>query len=399
MTTDHTAPSEAGSYPPKQLLAARRGMATAATIAPETLLTPAEMQDRCATLGVVLDPAVALARERLTHAAGSPADTARWASLLHGVAEDQSAAACGDPAALPVLAARGHALLGALLDTQPPWPGIPAIAAAIRARITAYSYFPGRLLVLQRLAGDAGCSRSDVKLALEDLSAENIVARSDTGFWYARDTRPAGHLTERAADLLARVITAGAYPPETVLSRTKLRDLLLVDTGTVHDALGLLTGRSLVHLAQNRYTVLPLASSTHTAGCWPLADAELLGRLPPPRETGAEHSLAVIRRTQQNAVRRYRDGDVLPAAAMSVQEERQGEVLRRLLMSAHNQIRYQDHLDTRLQSCAAWVLACTAMPSPADPEHRLWSFAVTSVAVAGLGIALRTSQPAHRRPW
>uniref|UniRef100_A0AAU2JZS6 GntR family transcriptional regulator n=1 Tax=Streptomyces sp. NBC_00049 TaxID=2903617 RepID=A0AAU2JZS6_9ACTN len=244
-----------------------------------------------------------LARERAEAAAGSPSDTARWASLINDA--DQSDTDLTTVAQIRAAAKAVHALLIALQNSAPPCPPVAEIAARIAAHVTSLRYAPGIQLSRETTAADLGVPAALVRLAFTDLSAAGVLASSHhrTMVRGARDERPrrVRHLADRLLDQVA----FGLYPPGCSLpGADELGDYCVSDVALVTEALRFLEHEGWIDRKRGR-PALVLASA-HL-----LAPPGQIAALP-RAEGGACPALAVVHHAMREAHNAWRHRRFLP---------------------------------------------------------------------------------------
>ncbi|MFJ2629201.1 GntR family transcriptional regulator [Streptomyces sp. NPDC087532] len=268
-----------------------------------------------------------------------------------------------------------------------------AVVTAIQDLITDGHYVPGTRLTLTELHGFTGYSSAELRPALEQLARAGLVHDR----WRVIDHRPSDHAVHRTRSLLAAMIEHGAYPPGTELPlRTGLAKLLLTNAATVSRALHLLAADGVLHLPGNLRPRVPApARSAPSRAAWPPGSADVLRALPQQRRTGASYDRSAIRNSRDTAQERWRSGICLPADVMTVQETRQGDILRRLVLAAYEQVDGQSRgTYPLLRSAAARALACATQPVNGLLYERLFRFTTLATALADLADEL-ASRPAR----
>ncbi|MEV6421713.1 GntR family transcriptional regulator [Streptomyces sp. NPDC051662] len=298
------------------------------------------------------------------------------------------------PATGPRPAAPVPAGPGTSLPRRPP-PADPQVVAAVRERLTTGYYVPGARLTMTELHSATGYSADTLRPALDQLATTNLV----TGRWRVPDHRPDNHAPVRTRDLLAAMIDHGAYPANTSLpARGELATLLLATPVTLSRALCLLGDEGVLHLSGHaRPRVLPSSSAGSSRAAWPPDLAAVQRALPRRRRPGASYDRETLRGIRAAARERWKSGVCLSPDAMAQQEERQAEVLCRLVLTAYDRAAGQPPgMHPRLRSAAARTMACNTLPRNVPLHERQFRFTVLASALADLADSLATGTARHR---
>lgn len=263
---------------------------------------------------------------------------------------------------------------------------------AVRDRITAGYYVPGSRLTLRELTTSTGHDTSVLRLVLDHLATTGLV----TDRWRVADPRPE-HRADTARSLLARMIDGGAWPADTVLpAPSVLGRILLTEPTPLIQALGKLAEDGVLHLEpRGQARVLPDPAAAARAP-WPPGEKELLSTLPSKTLPGADHDTYTLHLVRHAFRERLKGGVCLSPKAMTEQEDRQAETVRRLITRAFEQTSRHapEHLPA-VQSTAAQVMASHALPRTGPLYERLYRLAVLATALAHLADAL--AEPDLRR--
>jgi DNA-binding GntR family transcriptional regulator len=162
-----------------------------------------------------------LARQRLTKAVGSPADSARWRQLIDALAEPANRTV-DKPSFddLIVLRGTGREFFHALLEAEKPGPTVAEIADRVHRGVKDGRYRPGLRLSRCLVAQECEASTERVALALQDLGDTGVLVVSPSG--RARVPSPSD-VTVRATEIaswLTTLIELGAYPVGVCLPRS-----------------------------------------------------------------------------------------------------------------------------------------------------------------------------------
>ncbi|WP_145503812.1 GntR family transcriptional regulator [Streptomyces sp. CFMR 7] len=267
--------------------------------------------------------------------------------------------------------------------------------STVRARVASGRYVPGTRLTLTELAAGTGHTSRQLRPALEQLAAEGVI----TADRRIPDTRPQDHGATRTRNLLASMISHGAYPAATPLpTRGILTSILLAGRTDLHQALRLLAAEQVISLSGNaRPRVLSSGTGAPGPSPWPPGPGQVLGALPAVRRPGAGHDRATLAQVRRTARERWRSGLGPAPEAMTDQEQRQAETLHRLITRALDHTSGGDPRScTAVRSAAARSMACAALPTHGPLHERLFRFAVLATALHDLIEALVCCPSFHR---
>lgn len=332
---------------------------------------PAEVLD-------VVAPWKPVAQQRAREAAGSPADSARWADLLRGIQGPVAEAAlAGDTTAAAELARDARSLLRALRMTVPPRVPVAQIADALRHKLLAADHAPYARLSARRLASEGGYPLPDVALALTDLAVEGVTQRTGTAWHIARGLSRSVNRSGMVEQFLHALITARVFRPGSQLpTHLQLARRLTVSTRVVSAALHNLHAAGLVRRESTRLVI---------ACVYPVPGSPDVTALP-------EHTGPLGRRLHQECSdarrqARYHWVRVLnwpPGQRHAVWSQQAGAVRHYALLAGQDLHARPSQEQQFVQDQITYAVACATLPVREELPEQLWRLAVLCNAVAEL---------------
>ncbi|MFJ4338696.1 GntR family transcriptional regulator [Streptomyces sp. NPDC088915] len=293
-------------------------------------------------------PWLPVAEGRLQAAEGSPADQARWRSLI----DEVSASSEADFVTANLAARR---LLRELVEAFLPGPSVREIADRVRRGIADGVLPPGTLLSRLRILADAGltsASGTRVDLALQDLAADGLVMVRHSDQVLVAGRKACDQVTI-AADLLRALVSTGVYPLMSSLpGQQDLSRLLAAERSIVSRALHRLHEEGYLSVQTSRRAVVRPVPPVPVSGPPTLED--LVGRLRSAAPSGTNLDRAGLRKSCRRA-KTWQHRRSAPDAE-SLREVRQS-----------------------LVAAAADLLPLAARRHPGDPDaHAVLGYTVTA---------------------
>lgn len=329
----------------------------------------------CHAVWDAITPWQDLARYRLEMAAGSPTDRTRWLRLISAVQEPQDRN-IAEPTYehFVTLHGSGRAFFLALLEAEKPGPTVPEIADRVHREVKNGNYRPGQCLARRRIAEEYGACEVRVKLALEDLERNGVVALSPSG--RARVPAPfegANHAQE-IADWLGALINWGVYPAGTPLpARKTLARSLASSTADVTRALRRLQGQGM--LLWRPRTQPRVAPTAPPASPVPVSLNTAITKLPSPSATPVNPETA--RETAMVARAWWSHRSFPPSESIRVVFRMLQAMASHFLTTGAYMVPQNAEAYSTLRRAAATATA----PWPDSPHSQAWRTACLGVAL------------------